>query len=244
MKSIFDAIESNKAVRDFFEEYGPQMRKMAVICLLGLVIFAGYALIHDGNESELQVSERSTGGAGTTGSSAATDGNTQTSDSSGTPLDGTIFVDIGGAVKTPMLAELPDGSRVDDAIEAAGGLRKEADMTNVNRAEFLVDGQKVFIPSYALDEDGNVIESSAAGDSASGSGTSSGAGAVDFSGKVNINTADSTQLQTLNGVGPATAQKIIDYRDSSGRFTTIEDLKNVSGIGDKTFEKLKDNICV
>jgi competence protein ComEA len=125
---------------------------------------------------------------------------------------------------------------VDDAIEAAGGLRKEADMTNVNRAEFLVDGQKVFIPSYALDEDGNIIESNTAGESVSGSGTSSG--------KVNINTADSTQLQTLNGVGPATAQKIIDYRDSSGRFTSIEDLKNVSGIGDKTFEKLKDYICV
>lgn len=244
MKSFFDAIKSNKAVRDFLDEYGPQMRKMAVICLLGLVIFAGYSLIHDGNETELQVSDRSTGGTGTAGSSAVSDDDTQVSDSSGTPLDGTIFVDIGGAVKTPMLAELPDGSRVDDAIEAAGGLRKEADMTNVNRAEFLVDGQKVFIPSYALDEDGNIIESNAAGESVSSDGTSSATGAIDSSGKVNINTADSTQLQTLNGVGPATAQKIIDYRDSSGRFTAIEDLKNVSGIGDKTFEKLKDYICV
>ena len=244
MKSFFDAIKSNKAVRDFLDEYGPQMRKMAVICLLGLVIFAGYSLIHDSNETELQLSDRSTGGTGTAGSSAVSDDDTQVSESSGTPLDGTIFVDIGGAVKTPMLAELPDGSRVDDAIEAAGGLRKEADMTNVNRAEFLVDGQKVFIPSYALDEDGNIIESNAAGESVSSDGTSSGAGAVASSGKVNINTADSTQLQTLNGVGPATAQKIIDYRDSSGRFTAIEDLKNVSGIGDKTFEKLKDYICV
>ena len=117
-------------------------------------------------------------------------------------------------------------------------------MTNINRAEFLVDGQKIYIPSYALDEDGNIIEGSADGESVSGSGTSSATGAIDPSGKVNINTADSTQLQTLNGVGPATAQKIIDYRDSSGRFTTIEDLKNVSGIGDKTFEKLKDYICV
>ena len=242
MKSFFDAIKNNKAVRDFLDEYGPQLRKMTVICLLGLVIFAGYALIHDSNEAELQVSERSTGGSGSAGSSSVSGDDAQVSDSTGTPLDGTIFVDIGGAVKTPMLAELPDGSRVDDAIEAAGGLRKEADMTNVNRAEFLVDGQKVFIPSYVLDEDGNIVESSAG--SVPDSGTSAGAGTVDASGKVNINTADSTQLQTLNGVGPATAQKIIDYRDSSGRFTTIEDLKNVSGIGDKTFEKLKDYICV
>ncbi len=244
MKSFFDAIKSNKAVRDFLDEYGPQLRKMAVICLLGLVVFAGYTLVHDSNETDLTVSEKSTNGGEALSGSAVSDDNAQVSDRSGTPLDGTIFVDIGGAVKTPMLAELPDGSRVDDAIEAAGGLRKEADMTNVNRAEFLVDGQKVFIPSYALDEDGNIIESSAAGESVSVDGTSSGAGAIDSSGKVNINTADSTQLQTLNGVGPATAQKIIDYRDSSGRFTTIEDLKNVSGIGDKTFEKLRDYICV
>ncbi len=244
MKSFFDAIKSNKAVRDYLDEYGPQLRKMAVICLLGLVVFAGYTLVHDSNETDLTVSEKSTNGGEALSGSAVSDDNAQVSDRSGTPLDGTIFVDIGGAVKTPMLAELPDGSRVDDAIEAAGGLRKEADMTNVNRAEFLVDGQKVFIPSYALDEDGNIIESSAAGESVSGDGTSSGAGAIDSSGKVNINTADSTQLQTLNGVGPATAQKIIDYRDSSGRFTTIEDLKNVSGIGDKTFEKLRDYICV
>ena len=243
MKSFFDAIKSNKAVRDFLDEYGPQLRKMTVICLLGLVIFAGYALVHDSNEPDLQVSERSAGGSESADSPAVTGDEAQLSDSTGTPLDGTIFVDIGGAGKTTKMAELPDGSRVDDAIEAAGGLRKEADMTNINRAEFLVDGQKVFIPSYALDEEGNIIESSAAG-SVPDNGTSSATGAIDPSGKVNINTADSTQLQTLNGVGPATAQKIIDYRDSSGRFTTIEDLKNVSGIGDKTFEKLKDYICI
>ena len=64
------------------------------------------------------------------------------------------------------------------------------------------------------------------------------------SGKININTADSTQLQEITGIGPATAQKIIDYRTSNGRFKSIEDIKNVSGIGDKTFEKMKDQITV
>ena len=147
-------------------------------------------------------------------------------------------MDIGGAVKNPMLAELPDGSRVDDAIQAAGGLKQEADMSSINRAEFLLDGQKIYIPSLAMDADGNVIEGAAA------SGASDGTNGVSSSGKVNINTADSTQLQTLNGVGPATAQKIIDYRQSNGSFSSVEDIKNVSGIGDKTFEKLKDSITI
>ena len=222
MKSFFGFLKENKTVRDFLEEYGPQIRKMAVICLLGLVLFAGFSLFRAGDAGE---PERSSGDPGASDVYAA----------DGTLSDGTIFVDIGGAVKNPMLAELPDGSRVDDAIQAAGGLRQEADMTNVNRAEFLVDGQKIFIPSLALDEDGNLIE----GASQAGSYSASEAGASD---KVNINTADSTQLQTLSGVGPATAQKIIDYRQSNGSFSSIEDIKNVSGIGDKTFEKLKDHI--
>lgn len=226
MKNIFDYLKENKAVRDFLDEYGPQLKKAAVICLVGLVLFAGFSLFK------------------------SSDGLAEASDKGGNPSiqsdeydperslsEGTIFVDIGGAVKTPMLAELPDGSRVDDAIQAAGGLKTEADMSSINRAEFLTDGQKVFIPSLALDEDGNVIEGSAS--AGEGSGT-----VVAAAGKVNINSADSEQLQTLNGVGPATAQKIIDYRQSNGRFSSVEDLKNVSGIGDKTFEKLKDSITI
>ncbi|MCR5034180.1 MAG: helix-hairpin-helix domain-containing protein [Clostridia bacterium] len=208
-------MKENKAVRDFLDEYGPQMKKMAVICLVGLVLFAGFSLFKGSSEPQ-EIAE-----AGNSESAASDD---YTGDRS--LSDGTIFVDIGGAVKSPMLAELPDGSRVDDAIQAAGGLKQEADMSNINRAEFLLDGQKIYIPSLAMDADGNVIEGAAA------------------SGKVNINTADSTQLQTLNGVGPATAQKIIDYRQSNGSFASVEDIKNVSGIGEKTFEKLKDYITI
>ena len=228
MKSIFDYLKENKAVGDFLDEYGPQLKKTAVICLVGLVLFAGFSLFKGSN-----------------GSAEASDGDedasVQTSEYVGADRslsDGTIFVDIGGAVKTPMLAELPDGSRVDDAIQAAGGLKTEADLSNINRAEFLTDGQKVFIPSLALDEDGNVIEGSVS------SGAESNLGSPAATSKVNINTADSEQLQTLSGVGPATAQKIIDYRQSNGSFSSVEDLKNVSGIGDKTFEKLKDDITI
>lgn len=169
----------------------------------------------------------------------------ETSETSNTE-SGTICVDIGGAVESPMLAELPQGSRVEDAIVAAGGLTEDADISNINRAEFLEDGQKIYIPeavSGVSDAAGaSNGENSLSGDVASASPGVAGGSAA--GGKININTADSIALQQLNGVGPATAQKIIDYRTSNGSFKSIEDIKNVSGIGDKTFEKLKDYITI
>lgn len=136
-----------------------------------------------------------------------------------------IFVDIGGAVKNPQVVKLPEGSRVEDAIKAAGGLTDKADLTDINRAAFLEDGEKVYIPEVY--EEGETSGSMSQEDN-----------------RVNINTADSDELQKLNGIGPATAEKIIDYRDEHGRFSNIEDIKNVSGIGDKTFEKFEDDIKV
>ena len=227
---MIDYCKNNKALAAFLEEYGPQVRKTAVICLVGLVLFAGFSLFR-GADDDLEV----TSSAGTT--SETEDADTRAASA------GMIYVDVGGAVNHPMLAELSEGSRVDDAIEAAGGLKQEADMTSINRAEFLEDGQKVFIPSFPVDEDGNIIES-ASGGTAAGSSGSADTAMSDPSGKININTADSASLQTLNGIGPATAQKIIDYRESNGRFSSVEDIKNVSGIGDKTYEKLKDSITI
>ncbi len=146
--------------------------------------------------------------------------------------DQTLIVDIGGEVKNPMLAQLPSGSRIGDAITAAGGTTEKADLSNINRAQLLEDGQKIYIPST----DGSSSQT------VSNSSTSSDTKASNQ--KVNINTANDEQLRTLSGVGPATAEKIINYRTKEGAFKTIDDLKNVDGIGDKTFEKLKDKICV
>lgn len=153
------------------------------------------------------------------------------------PVSESIYVDIGGEVKTPIMAELPEGSRVDDAIKAAGGLTEKADMTDVNRAAFLEDGEKIYIP--AVIEEADVLSDGNELETANG-----GSGISHQDSRVNINTADSAELQTLTGIGPATAQKIIDYRQENGRFSSPEDIKNVSGIGDKTFEKFKDNIKV
>lgn len=140
-----------------------------------------------------------------------------------------VYVDIGGEVKNPMLLQLPSGSRIDDAIKAAGGLTDKADLSNVNRAQLLEDGQKILIPTL--------------GDSASAEEAQKISDAQKDV-KVNINTANDDELRTLDGVGPATAEKIINHREKNGRFKSIEDIMDVSGIGEKTFERLKDDICV
>lgn len=140
-----------------------------------------------------------------------------------------IIVDVAGAVNSPKVDELPADSRVADAISAAGGLTKDADTSQINQAAFLNDGEKIYIPEIG---ESDLTES--------GSVTSIAKEAS----KIDINTATSEELQTLSGIGPATAEKIISYRSDVGYFKDIDELKNVDGIGDKTFNKLKNYIMV
>lgn len=140
-----------------------------------------------------------------------------------------IMVDVSGAVKEPKVVELPADSRVTDAIEAAGGLTDDADTVQLNQAAFLSDGEKIYVPRMGEDMESSPI---AASDSEI------------YSDKVNINTATSEELQSLDGIGPVTAEKILKYRNDVGYFSSIDDIKNVSGIGDKTFENLKEYIKV
>ena len=150
---------------------------------------------------------------------------------------GAIVVDVAGAVASPGVVELKDGARVADALGAAGGLAEDADLTSVNRAARLTDGQRVYVPRVG-EQVAPVEGDGSAG--AAGEGTQSTAtGQV-----VNINTAGLAELDALPGVGPATAQAIIDDREANGPFTAPEDLMRVSGIGEKKFEKLKSSICV
>ena len=140
-----------------------------------------------------------------------------------------VYVYVTGAVANPGVYSLDEGLRVCDAVEAAGGLAEDADASTVNLARVLSDGEHIALPTKAE------VETALAQGSAGGAAASS---------LVNINTADASALETLSGVGSATAQAIISDREQNGPFSTIEDLMRVDGIGEKKFAKLKDSICV
>lgn len=140
-----------------------------------------------------------------------------------------VYVYVTGAVANPGVYSLDEGLRVCDAVEAAGGLTEDADASTVNLARVLSDGEHIALPTKAE------VETALAQGSAGGAAASS---------LVNINTADASALETLSGVGSATAQAIISDREQNGPFSTIEDLMRVDGIGEKRFAKLKDSICV
>lgn len=144
---------------------------------------------------------------------------------SAAPASGSaIFVHILGAVQRPGLYELHEGDRAIDAVAAAGGFLETADQAQLNLARFVVDGEQIAVPVVGE------VPAAAPGMAAGG--------------KVNLNTADATALDSLPRVGPAMADRIIAWREANGTFTAIEDLMNVTGIGDKTFEGLKDLVTV
>ncbi|MGZ0710750.1 helix-hairpin-helix domain-containing protein (plasmid) [Coraliomargarita sp. W4R53] len=152
------------------------------------------------------------------------------SESEPTPRDGSIYVHVSGAVAKPGLYVLSVGDRVVDAVAAAGGFASDAAEGAVNLARLLNDGEQLVAPSEA-DVLAAATETAIAGSPAPGS-------------RVNLNTADSTTLETLPGIGPALAQRIIDWRSANGAFTSVEDLLSVSGIGDKVLESLRELVGV
>ena len=162
-----------------------------------------------------------------------------------------ITVDVAGAVSHPSVYILPSDSRVYQAVNAAGGLTANADTRNTNLASLLSDGTKIYIPSkeeVKTEEKttgvkpGNAYISGSTAPTAavvSGTGTAGSKNTL-----INLNTATSEQLQELPGVGPATADKILAYRQKYGSFSKKEEIMNVSGIGEKTFAKMKASISV
>ncbi len=155
--------------------------------------------------------------------------------------DNVIFVHVSGAVNNEGIVELKSDSRVSDAIEKAGGVKEEAYTEEINLAYKLEDGMKIHIPTkqekqqsantQVIITTSGVVENEEQKEETKQK-------------KVNINTATQTELETLSGIGASTANKIITYRKEKGRFKKIEDIKNVGGIGEAKFDKIKDYITV
>ncbi len=154
-----------------------------------------------------------------------------------------IVIHITGQVKNSGLVYLDEGARIADAIKEAGGSTKDAALDKVNLAYVLEDGQKIYIPNknekiseiqYIITDSGeNVLK-----DTGKESNVKGGIK------KVNINSANQEELETLPGVGPALAVRIIEYRNSNGKFEKVEDVQNVKGIGDSKFTNIKEYICI
>ena len=168
-----------------------------------------------------------------------------------------IVVHVSGAVNKEGIVELEENSRVSDAINKAEGLKENADTKKINLAYKLEDGMKIYIPTIEESmnqNEQNQNESQSLMDQTSQYITSSseiiqdgqtnGTSETKTNEKININTATQTELETLPGIGPSTSLKIVNYRKENGKFKTIEDIKEVSGIGEVKYENIKDLICV
>jgi competence protein ComEA len=160
------------------------------------------------------------------------------------PTKAPIVIQIMGAVVKPGVYSMPDGSRVEDAVNAAGGLLAEADSNSVNLAVRLEDGQQINIPSLGGSGISETSTPTRAPFTVVSTATSSTTATVAPRSLVNINTATVQQLDALPGIGPVTAQSIVTYRQQHGPFQHIEDIMNVPGIGPVTFDNIQNLITV
>ncbi|TCL81297.1 MULTISPECIES: helix-hairpin-helix domain-containing protein [unclassified Curtobacterium] len=160
-----------------------------------------------------------------------------------------VVVHVLGAVERDGVVRLPPSSRVTDAIERAGGATADADLDRLNLARVLTDGERLYVPRVGEDEvpaaldpvDGGAAAAGSSGDGSTGAAGASGTGADSV---VDLNSADQAALETLPGIGPGLAGRILAWRDEHGRFTAVEDLLDVSGIGDVRFAELRDRVRV
>lgn len=194
----------------------------AVMCML-LLCGCGSS----GHEEMIPLEKAAEGQNGRAGGSFGQQEDLQTEESTPGSEQGMIYIHVCGAVKEPGVVKLPPGSRVQDAVLAAGGFCEDADPDFVNLAAFLTDGEQLYIPTG---------EETAAGYTAACEGTQSSL--------INLNTADAGMLCTLPGIGESRARDIIAYREQHGGFSAAEEIMQVPGIKESTYEKLKDLITV
>jgi competence protein ComEA len=183
------------------------------------------------------------GGAGATASpSRGASGSTGTAVRVSRPPAQASVVHVAGAVRRPGVYRLPAGARVQEAVRRAGGARPGANVNGINLAAKVVDGQQVVVPSRTPSGSGAASAAGAAGAAAAGAAGGEAVGSAAAGPPVSLNNATAEQLDTLDGVGPATAQKIIAWRTQHGGFRSVADLGQVPGIGPKKLAALRDRV--
>ncbi|MFL0360375.1 helix-hairpin-helix domain-containing protein [Curtobacterium flaccumfaciens] len=232
----------------------------AVVVVVAVVVVLVGALVSGGGEGAGGTGGVVVRGAPTAGAGAASGVPSPSAGASAgaapsAPGAGRVVVHVLGAVRRSGVVELPASSRVGDALERAGGATDDADLDRLNLARVLTDGERLYVPRVGQQEVpealGPTADGAAAGPTAAagaGAGAGSGGGTAGTGGEesavVDLNTADQTALETLPGIGPGLAGRIIAWRDEHGRFTAVEDLLDVSGIGDVRFAELRDRVRV
>lgn len=152
-----------------------------------------------------------------------------------------VIVHVAGLVRTPGLHRLPAGARVADALEAAGGPRHDAWLDGLNLARPLHDGEQLLVPAAPDPADGSTGSAPGA---APGAGLQSGPGGLRPDGRVDLNLATASELETLPGIGPVMAERVVQHREDNGPFTSVGELRDVPGVGEKTFQNLVDLVGV
>jgi competence protein ComEA len=195
-------------------EFLLQRRRLLLVAVgsLALILLAGRFVLGAGTTTVAPLPPPPAPGAGVTGLPAAR-----------------VVVDVVGAVRRPGLYRLEHGSRIADAVARAGGATRKADLSQVNLAAPLADGEQVVVPRRGV--------------AVAGAGAGGGAGGAASTGPVHLSTATLDQLDSLPGIGPVTAQKILDYRAKHGAFTSVDELDAVPGIGPSRMDQLRDLVA-
>ncbi|WP_346937975.1 helix-hairpin-helix domain-containing protein [uncultured Clostridium sp.] len=212
---------------------------LSILILSIIFLVAGYIINHNKEEEYKEVfvnDQQYLQGKNTQNGGENENNENKESENQENVDNGKIVVDIKGAVKNPKEYELKEGSRIRDLIEIAGGLTAEADEEKIYFSKILEDEQCIKI--YKIGEEVLDSEIEAQGQQEKGTGT------VDSKGMININKATVEELMTIPGIGQTKAQSIVDYRNENGKFKSVDELTNITGIGAKTLEKLRDKVDI